>query len=191
MGSQPNHRSNASPCTQWLGLQYQLSDSLPSTLPIRRDTIVKSLRRSRFVILAALAASCTFASPITVQAADPIPLADSIPLKDLDGHFPFQPPESLEAWNTRRTEVLEQLAVSQGLLPKPTLAPVKPVVHGLQELDGYATAKVYFESLPGSMSRVPFISHAMENQPVRNDRVFSALTDTGITAASTTRPMPN
>lgn len=110
---------------------------------------MKSLRRSRFVILAALAASCSFASPCAVQAADPIPLADSIPLKDLDGHFPFQPPESLEAWNARRTEILEQLAVSQGLLPKPTLAPVKPIVHGLQELDGYATAKVYFESLPG------------------------------------------
>lgn len=104
---------------------------------------MKNHRLLRFVFLTALASTWTVTPPAPVSAADPVPL------KDLDGHFPFQPPSSLEAWNSRRAEVLEQLAVSQGLHPKPTFAPVKPVVHGLKELDGYAIAKTYFESLPG------------------------------------------
>ncbi|MCU0710211.1 MAG: acetylxylan esterase [Pirellula sp.] len=104
---------------------------------------MKTHRLIRLAFLAALAVSWTL-SPTA-----PVCAADSVPLKDLDGHFPFQPPTSLEAWNSRRAEVLEQLAVSQGLHPKPTFAPVKPVVHGLKELDGYAIAKTYFESLPG------------------------------------------
>lgn len=104
---------------------------------------MKSHRFIRFAFLTALATTWTFVPSTPLNGADPIPL------KDLDGHFPFQPPSSLEAWNSRRAEVLEQLAVSQGLHPKPTFAPVKPVVHGLKELDGYAIAKTYFESLPG------------------------------------------
>ncbi|MFM8571818.1 MAG: alpha/beta hydrolase family protein, partial [Pirellula sp.] len=70
-------------------------------------------------------------------------------IKDLDGHFPFAVPETKEAWETRAKELRQQMLVSLGMYPMPTLAPVKPVVHSRREMDGYAIEKVYFESLPG------------------------------------------
>jgi hypothetical protein len=74
---------------------------------------------------------------------------DPIPLKDLDGHFPFSPADSLTLWKSRSEELRKQLLISQGLWPKPTLAPLKPVIHSTQAMDGYSISKAYFESLPG------------------------------------------
>ncbi len=89
----------------------------------------------------------------TALATEPTP-ADPAPeskyaIKDLDGHFPFAVPETKEAWETRAKELRQQMLVSLGMYPMPTLAPMKPVVHSRRELDGYAIEKVYFESLPG------------------------------------------
>ncbi len=70
-------------------------------------------------------------------------------IKDLDGHFPFAVPESKEAWEVRASELRQQMLVSLGMYPMPTLAPMKPVVHSRREMDGYAIEKVFFESLPG------------------------------------------
>ncbi|MCO8121255.1 acetylxylan esterase [Stieleria sp. TO1_6] len=71
------------------------------------------------------------------------------PLKDLDGYFPFNPPESLEQWEQRKEDVRRQILVATGLWPMPTKTPLNPVVHGKIEGDGYTVEKVYFESAPG------------------------------------------
>lgn len=98
-----------------------------------------------------LIASCTLstntAQPIST-AAEPNEVKRQ-ELKDLDGHFPFTPPATLEEWEKRSEEVRQQLKISLGLWPMPKLQEVQPVVHSTRELDGYAIAKVYFESLPG------------------------------------------
>jgi dienelactone hydrolase len=69
--------------------------------------------------------------------------------KDLNGYFPFTPPTSREAWDTRRQLVREQILVATGLWPLPEKTPLNPVVHGKIERDGYTIEKVFFASLPG------------------------------------------
>lgn len=71
------------------------------------------------------------------------------PLKDLNGYFPFNPPESIEQWEQRREYVRRQILVATGLWPMPTKTPLNPVIHGKIEGDGYTVEKVYFESAPG------------------------------------------
>ena len=71
------------------------------------------------------------------------------PLKDLNGYFPFTPPASRDAWESRAEEVRRRVLVSQGLWPPPTKQPLNPVIHGTIEKDGYTVSKVFFESLPG------------------------------------------
>lgn len=71
------------------------------------------------------------------------------PLKDLNGYFPFNAPQSLQDWQPRRDYVRRQIAVSQGLWPMPTKTPLNAVVHGRMEFDDYVVEKVYFESAPG------------------------------------------
>lgn len=70
------------------------------------------------------------------------------PLKDLNGYFPFNPPESLDQWAPRKEYVRRQILVATGLWPMPTKTPLNPVVHGKIERDGYTVEKVYFESAP-------------------------------------------
>ena len=67
----------------------------------------------------------------------------------LDGYFPFQVPSSKEAWDARRTELREQVLVANGLWPMPEKTPLKPVVHGAMDRDGYVIEKVSFASMPG------------------------------------------
>ena len=71
------------------------------------------------------------------------------PLKDLNGYFPFDVPDSVEDWEARREVVRRQILVAAGLWPMPERSPVKAVVHGTVERDGYTVSRVYFESLPG------------------------------------------
>jgi hypothetical protein len=71
------------------------------------------------------------------------------PLKDLNGYFPFTPPESVEAWQNRAEFVRRQILVSQGLWPLPTKTPLNAVIHGRIERPEYTIEKVYFESVPG------------------------------------------
>ncbi|MCC7335345.1 MAG: acetylxylan esterase [Pirellulaceae bacterium] len=82
---------------------------------------------------------------VTALAAD---IRDQ-PLKDLDGYFPFNPPDSLDQWESRKAYVQRQILVATGLWPMPTKTPLNPVVHGKIEGDGYTVEKVYFESAPG------------------------------------------
>ncbi len=71
------------------------------------------------------------------------------PLKDLNGYFPFYPPESLDQWEPRRDYVRRQILVATGLWPMPTKTALNAVIHGKIECDGYTVEKVYFESAPG------------------------------------------
>jgi dienelactone hydrolase len=72
-----------------------------------------------------------------------------LPLKDLNGRFPLEPPAELAEWEQRRKRIRQDLLVSLGLWPMPPRTPLNPVVHGKVSMDGYTISKVYFESLPG------------------------------------------
>jgi hypothetical protein len=69
--------------------------------------------------------------------------------KDYNGYFPWTPPTSKDAWETRRRELREQILVANGLWPMPDKVPIKAVIHGKIERDGYTVEKVFFASLPG------------------------------------------
>jgi dienelactone hydrolase len=69
--------------------------------------------------------------------------------KDYNGYFPWTPPTDLAAWKKRRQDVREQVLVANGLWPLPHKTPLKAVVHGKIERDGYTVEKVFFASLPG------------------------------------------
>src|SRR5438128_3094170 len=64
-------------------------------------------------------------------------------------YFPFTPPTSKPAWETRRTAVREQLLVATGLWPLPEKTPLNAVVHGSIDRDEYTVEKVFFASMPG------------------------------------------
>ena len=71
------------------------------------------------------------------------------PLKDLDGYFPWSPPESGAAWKVRAEQVRMQLRVSLGIFPEPTRTPLNAVIHGKVVRDGFTVERVYFEAMPG------------------------------------------
>jgi dienelactone hydrolase len=70
-------------------------------------------------------------------------------LRTLNDHAPFVVPESKEAWLSRRTQVLDQMRVSLGMVPMPKLAPLSPNIYGRHEGDGFAVEKVTIETFPG------------------------------------------
>lgn len=69
--------------------------------------------------------------------------------KDYNGYFPWTPPKSKEEWQQRRQQVREQVLLANGLWPMPAKMPLRPVIHGKIERDGYTIEKVYFASHPG------------------------------------------
>ena len=69
-------------------------------------------------------------------------------LKDLNGYFPFQVPESRGAWEARAAELRRRVLVATGLWPMPPKTPLNPVIHGKTSRPGFTVEKVYFESLP-------------------------------------------
>ena len=71
------------------------------------------------------------------------------PLRDLDGHFPFTPSASKEAWQARADALRRQVRVALGLWPWPTRTPLNAVVHGSVAREGYTVERVFFESVPG------------------------------------------
>ncbi len=92
-----------------------------------------------------------------VSAAPPRVLPDSTlpddqrlePLKDLNGYFPFDVPDSLDDWNERREEVRRRVLVANGLWPMPPRPPIEATVHGTVDREDYTVSRVYFESTPG------------------------------------------
>jgi dienelactone hydrolase len=71
------------------------------------------------------------------------------PLKDLDGYFPFSPPEAVDDWNERAERVRRRMQVALGLWPMPTRTPLNAVIHGKIDREDYTVEKAYFESYPG------------------------------------------
>lgn len=71
------------------------------------------------------------------------------PPKDLNGYFPFNPPETLKEWQERKSNLRRQILVSQGLWPMPSKTPLNAVIHGRIEAETYTVEKVFFESSPG------------------------------------------
>ncbi len=67
----------------------------------------------------------------------------------LEGHFPFEPPPTAEAWSARREEVRRRVLVAAGLWPGIVRVDPRPVIWGRIERDGYTVERIYFESLPG------------------------------------------
>ena len=71
------------------------------------------------------------------------------PLKDLNGFFPFEPPVTSQAWESRSEELKLRLLVANGLWPMPEKTPLNAFVHGKVKRPGFTVEKVYFESIPG------------------------------------------
>lgn len=71
------------------------------------------------------------------------------PVKDLDGYFPLNVPETRDAWMVRAEKVRRQVRVTMGLWPWPTRTSLNAVVHGRRDMGDYTVEKVYFESAPG------------------------------------------
>ncbi len=87
---------------------------------------------------------------LALQSARAESAADvQLPLRNLDTHCPFTPPDSLDQWQRRAEELRMQIRAAVGLLPYPQLDPVQPRIYGRREMDGYSLEKCTFESLPG------------------------------------------
>jgi len=71
------------------------------------------------------------------------------PLKDLNGYFPFEVPETKAEWEARAEKLRRRVLVATGLWPMPEKTPLNANVFGLTKRDGFTVEKVYFESLPG------------------------------------------
>ena len=71
------------------------------------------------------------------------------PLKDLNGYFPFNVPDSKDAWQRRAGDLRRRILVSTGLWPMPEKTPLKANIYGRTERDGFTVEKVHFESVPG------------------------------------------
>jgi dienelactone hydrolase len=95
--------------------------------------------------------SCVvLALPLSLFAGEPTVVDKRLGKpKDYNGYFPWTPPVSKDAWETRKRELREQVLVANGLWPMPEKIPLKPVIHGKIERDGYTVEKVFFASLPG------------------------------------------
>lgn len=109
------------------------------------------LRVVCLAFLAALAISpAAWAEAPRVLESDQRPADQRLgPLKDLDGYFPFQPPQSERQWAKRAANLRRQMLVALGLWPMPSKTPLNAVIHGSIERDDYTVEKVYFESFPG------------------------------------------
>jgi dienelactone hydrolase len=68
---------------------------------------------------------------------------------DYNGYFPWTPPTSKEAWNTRQPQVREHVLVANGLWPLPEKTPLNAVIHGKIDRNGYTIEKVFLASYPG------------------------------------------
>jgi len=92
--------------------------------------------------LLTLIVSVTLLTSLRAQSAEP-------GLKDLNGFFPFEVPESIDAWEQRAALLKQRVLVANGIFPLPERTPLNAVVHGKVEREGFTVEKVYFESVPG------------------------------------------
>ena len=71
-------------------------------------------------------------------------------LRDPD-HFKLslKPVQSLNQWEERKKQLRETVLLKTGLWPEPVKTPLNAKIFDERKGDGFAVAKVYFESLPG------------------------------------------
>jgi dienelactone hydrolase len=132
---------------------------IPSEIPPTDPASTLGVSNQMMGRTAALVILALFVSAIGAVAAEPVagagpgwaPPKDQriAPLKDLDGYFPFAPPETAGQWEIRAERVRRQIAVSQGLWPMPSRTALNPVIHGRIDRGDHTVEKVYFESVPG------------------------------------------
>ncbi|NRB43716.1 MAG: hypothetical protein HRU47_02810 [Verrucomicrobiales bacterium] len=70
-------------------------------------------------------------------------------LKDLNGYFSFEPPQSVEEWSHRSAKIRHKLKVAAGLYPEPSKCPLNAVVRDRTDHGDFTVEKVFFETLPG------------------------------------------
>lgn len=63
--------------------------------------------------------------------------------------FPFDPPESAQAWNQRAAALRRQVQVAAGLWPPPDRPTPRATVHRRVERDGYTVEAISLPTLPG------------------------------------------
>ncbi len=80
--------------------------------------------------------------------AETAPLAPR-QFRTLDSYFPFEVPQTLEQWQTRREQLRRHIQISLGLWPLPEKTPLNSVIYGRIDMGQYTIEKVYFESFPG------------------------------------------
>lgn len=92
-----------------------------------------------------------FCFALTLALAASVGAADlrRQPPKDLDGYFPWTPPDSQKQWVVRAQKVREQMRVSLGLWPLPSREPLRTVIHSPVAREGYTVERVFFEAMPG------------------------------------------
>ena len=66
-----------------------------------------------------------------------------------DAYHPWVPPTTRKDWERTSQRIRRQLQVSNGLWPAWPRGPIKPVIHGKIQREGYTVEKVFFASLPG------------------------------------------
>jgi hypothetical protein len=104
-----------------------------------------------FVAMAPLCAA-------TAQVTEPVPVAELVPVADdprlttvrtLDTKHLFEPPETLDEWNTRAESLRLRVRVAAGLEPEPLRTPLRFRSYEKIDRDTYTIENVSFESLPG------------------------------------------
>lgn len=114
-------------------------------------TIQMFFRAGTLLVLAAVLTGSAYAQQsVTVLSAGQLPDdARLAPPKDLEGYFPFSPPESVVQWNARAEKIRTQIKVALGLCPMPSRTPLNYEIVARRELEDYSVANVRFESVPG------------------------------------------
>lgn len=70
-------------------------------------------------------------------------------LVTLDGEHPLALPTEIDRWPQWHERMERQVRVALGLFPEWPKTPLREVIHGRVEREGYTVEKVWFESLPG------------------------------------------
>ena len=71
------------------------------------------------------------------------------PLKDLNGYFPFEVPNSKEAWETRAAELRQRVRVATGLWPMPGRTPLPAQVLGPVDRRGCTGCRRHLHAVDG------------------------------------------
>lgn len=66
-----------------------------------------------------------------------------------DTHATFHAPATLDQWQQRKLQLRQQILSAAGLVPMPAKTPLRPLITGKLDRDGYTIEKVAIETKPG------------------------------------------